>query len=106
MAKWFSACLQCLIGSVHRLDASRIAMNTNFRADCSLGYCLRFLVNFRIALLSDSIALVVYVARRISSGKSNIEIMSVHLFRHCWEIVGYFASQTLANSSNCSSADA
>ena len=34
-------------------------MNKSFKADCSLGYCLRFLVYLRITLLRDSIALVV-----------------------------------------------
>ena len=34
-------------------------MYTIFRADSSLGYFLRFRVNLRITLLTDSIALVV-----------------------------------------------
>ena len=47
------------MGIVHFFEASRIAIKINFRAESRLGYCLRFLVNFRIVLLTDSIVLVV-----------------------------------------------
>jgi hypothetical protein len=59
IAKRFNAAFQPTIGIVQRFDASWIARYTNFNADSPLGYCLRFRVNFRITLLTDSIALVV-----------------------------------------------
>ena len=59
MAKWFSAAFQPTIGIVHFFDASWIARYTSFNAVSALGYCLRLRVNFRITLLTDSIALVV-----------------------------------------------
>ena len=59
MAKWFNAAFQPTIGIVHFFDASWIARYTSFNADSAFGYCLRFRVNLRITLLTDSIALVV-----------------------------------------------
>ena len=59
MAKWFSAAFQPTIGIVHFFDASWIASYTSFNALSALGHCLRFRVNFRITLLTDSIAFVV-----------------------------------------------
>ena len=59
IAKWFKAAFQPTIGIVHRFDASWIARYTSFRADSAFGYCLRFRVNFRITLFTDSIAFVV-----------------------------------------------
>ena len=59
MAKWFRAAFQPTIGIVHFFDASWIARYTSFNADSAFGYCLRFRVNLRITLFTDSIALVV-----------------------------------------------
>ena len=41
-------------------------MKISFRAESRLGYCLRFLVNLRMVLFTDSIVFVVSVALRIS----------------------------------------
>ena len=59
MAKWLSAAFHPTIGIVHFFDASWIARYTSYNALSALGYCFRFRVNFRITLLTDSIALVV-----------------------------------------------
>jgi hypothetical protein len=59
MAKWFKAAFHPLIGIVQRFDALWIARDTSFNADSAFGYCLRFRVNFRITLFTDSIAFVV-----------------------------------------------
>src|SRR6266704_2845664 len=59
IANWFKAAFQPLIGIVQRFDASWIARYTSLIADAALGYCLRLRVNFRITLLTDSMALVV-----------------------------------------------
>jgi hypothetical protein len=59
IAKWFNAAFRPTINIVHFFDASWTARYNNFNADSPFGYCLRFRVNYRITLLTDSIAFVV-----------------------------------------------
>ena len=59
IAKWFRASFHFGIGIVHFFDASRIAMKISFRAESRLGYCLRFRVNLRMTLFTDSMVFVV-----------------------------------------------
>jgi len=53
MLKRFSAGFQWHIGIVHFFDASCMARNATLRADSLVGNTFRFLVAFRITLLSD-----------------------------------------------------
>ena len=47
--------------------------------------------HFRMALFTDSIALVGSIALRIAVGNADIAVMSGHFSRHCFTMVGYFS---------------
>jgi hypothetical protein len=55
----FRVAFQDLIGILYFFDASWIAKQTSFNTDSTFMYCLQFLVNLRITLFTDSVALVV-----------------------------------------------
>jgi hypothetical protein len=63
-------------------------VETSFDADSACGSCFRFLVDFRVTLVTDSITSVVSMALRIACGNANDTMMSPHFSRPRLTIVG------------------
>lgn len=68
MANWLIAPLRFLIGVVRRSLMLRNARHISLNTTSSFGNSDRFFVTFRNVMFSDSIVLVVQMARSIAAG--------------------------------------
>lgn len=80
---------QFWIGIVHFAEILCSARYNSFNTDSSVGNTRRVFVILRSEPFSNSIALVVYIALRISGAKSKMTISRSQLFRQDWLMVGY-----------------